>query len=54
MGDAITPKQDASEHVHTEPLKVEGPAGDMQNGVRVAEAVARSWTKKSLIVVYIW
>ena len=54
MGDTITPTQNASEPVQDEPLKVERPADDMQKGVRVAEAVVRSWTKKSLIIIYIW
>lgn len=50
MSDHITPTSatDAAEP----PLKGEGEK--VQDGVYVAEAVTRSWTKKSLIVVYIW
>lgn len=29
-------------------------ADDAQDGVRIAEAIALSWNKKSLIVVYCW
>jgi hypothetical protein len=28
--------------------------GDQQDGVRVAEAVTASWSKKSLIITYAW
>ncbi|KAK7753172.1 hypothetical protein SLS62_004905 [Diatrype stigma] len=49
MSDHITPTS-ATEAVEP-PLKPEGEK--MQDGVYVAEAVTRSWTKKSLIVIYI-
>lgn len=54
MGDTITPNHTAAELGQDDPVEVERPADDMQKGVRVAEAVARSWAKKSLIVIYIW
>ena len=30
------------------------PALEQQNGVRIAEAVTKSWSKSTLIQVYIW
>jgi hypothetical protein len=45
--------------VNEEPLpvnpdspRVEGEDEDQQDGVRVAEAVTSSWSRKSLIIVY--
>lgn len=35
-----------------EPLKVQQK--EIQEGVRVAQAVTLSWSKKSLILIYIW
>lgn len=30
------------------------PTSEQQNGVRIAEAVTKSWSKNTLIQVYIW
>ena len=35
-----------------EPLKVQQE--NLQDGVRVAQAVTLSWSKKSLIIIYVW
>ena len=35
-----------------EPLKVQQE--NLQEGVRVAQAVTLSWSKKSLIIIYVW
>lgn len=35
------------------PLPVDGDE-DKQDGVRVAEAITSSWSKKSLIIAYAW
>jgi hypothetical protein len=35
-----------------QPLKVQQE--NLQDGVRVAQAVTLSWSKKSLIIIYVW
>lgn len=52
MSEHITPASATEPEPEPEPLKVEGEK--MQDGVRMAEAVTRSWTKKSLVVIYMW
>lgn len=55
MADKIAPRTDGVEPV---PLEMEEPIKEpiekVQHGVQLAEAVTLSWTKRSLIVMYIW
>lgn len=55
MADKIAPRTDGVEPV---PLEMEEPIKEpiekVQRGVQLAEAVTLSWTKRSLIVMYIW
>lgn len=54
MADKIAPRTDGVEPV---PLEMEGPIKEpiekVQHGVQLAEAVTLSWTKRSLIIMYI-
>lgn len=52
MGNEIEPAIDQTAVNVDEPTKKH--EDNLQDGVRTAQAVTLAWSKKSLIIVYIW
>jgi hypothetical protein len=52
MADTVTPVPEPRVFEDIEQEKQ--PSEKVQTGVQLAEAVTLSWTKKSLVVVYVW
>jgi hypothetical protein len=53
--DKLTQSTAINEHpISLEPAQTTVDDNDQQDGVRVAEAVTATWSKKSLVIVYTW